>query len=185
MRYFRPKYILAIGNDFVRTMKPAITLLLATLCCVHNVFPQSIARSTLGSGGSSQTVIVNTKSYFLSQSIGQASVIGTSTVNGYTLRQGFQQPPHSFIVGQLQEESDLKATIYPNPFQQSLNISFKDEIEKDVSVIMHDISGRILIRDRFKPSQLITLRLATLAPGEYILSVTSGSKYLRASLIKQ
>jgi len=166
-------------------MQPAFFLGFIILWCIPNLYSQSIVRSTVGSGGSSQTVISNNRSYFLSQSIGQASVIGTTTVNGYTLRQGFQQPPYSFIVGQLEKESDLKATIYPNPFQQSLYILFEDVIENDVSVIMHDISGRIIFKERYGPSQLITLQLTTIAPGEYILNVTAGGKHLGASLIKQ
>ncbi|MCK5702189.1 MAG: T9SS type A sorting domain-containing protein [Cyclobacteriaceae bacterium] len=166
-------------------MKPLLTLIFTILYSIPIVYSQSVVRSTVGTGGSSQTVTSNNKSYFVSQSIGQASVIGTSTKNGYTIRQGFQQPPHTFIVGTLNELSDLKATIFPNPFQQSVYITFMDLIEDDVSVILHDISGRLILKETFAASQLITLTLENIAIGDYILNVISGKKHLTTSIIKQ
>jgi hypothetical protein len=168
-------------------MKPLFTLIFTILYSysIPIVYSQSIVRSTVGAGGSSQTVTFNNKSYFVSQSIGQASVIGTSNKNGYTIRQGFQQPPHSLKISSLNEEGNLKAKIFPNPFQQSVYISFKDLIENDVSVIMHDISGRLILKETFAASQLITLPLANIANGDYILNVIAENKYLTISIIKQ
>ena len=160
-------------------------LILTILYCIPNVYSQSIVRSTVGISGSSQTIFFNNKPYFVSQSIGQSGVIGTSTINGYTIRQGFQQPPHSFEISQPYEESDLKAAIYPNPFQQSIQIFFKDEIKNDISVIMHDMSGRIILKETYGASQLITLPLANTACGKYILNVIADNKYFITSLIKQ
>ena len=166
-------------------MKPLLTLIFTILYSIPIVYSQSIVRSTLGAGGSSQTVTSNNKSYFVSQSIGQASVIGTTINNGYAIRQGFQQPPHTFIIGPLNELDDLKAIIFPNPFQQSVYISFKDLIENDVSVIIHDISGRLILKETFAASQLIDLPLANIASGDYILNVITGKKHLTTSIIKQ
>ena len=146
---------------------------------------QSIIRSTVAISGSSETVVSNNKSYYISQSIGQASVIGTVTSNGYTIRQGFQQPPISFIIGQLENGSDLDAIVFPNPFQQMVHISFKDKNENDVWVIMHDITGRIILNKRFEASRLITLPLDEIGSGDYILNVTTGEKHLTTSIIKQ
>ncbi|MCK5101867.1 MAG: T9SS type A sorting domain-containing protein [Cyclobacteriaceae bacterium] len=173
------------NNTKTPIMKLLYTLTFTILYSIPIVYSQSIVRSTVGVGGSSQTVTSKNKTYFVSQSIGQASVIGTSTKNGYTIRQGFQQPPHIFIVGALNELSDLKATIFPNPFQQSVYISFKDLIENDVSVIMHDISGRLILKETFTASQLITLPLANIASGDYILNIISDNKHLTTSIIKQ
>jgi len=139
----------------------------------------------VGAGGSSQTVTFHNKTYSVSQSIGQASVIGTSTNNGYTIRQGFQQPPHTFIIGTLNELDDLKAIISPNPFQQSVYITFMDLIEDEVSVILHDISGRLILKETFAATQLIDLPLANIASGDYILNVIAGKKHLTTSIIKQ
>ena len=162
-----------------------LTLAFFIFYSVPFAYSQSIVRSTVGIGGSSQTLIFNNKSYFVSQSIGQASVIGVSTNNGHTIRQGFQQPPHTFEIGLPNEESDLKATIFPNPFQQSIYITFIDLIEDDVSVILHDISGRLILKETFGASQLIALPLENIAIGDFILNVITGKKHLTTSIIKQ
>lgn len=166
-------------------MKPLLTLIFTIIYSIPVVYSQSIVRSTVGAGGSSQTVTSHNKTYFVSQSIGQSSVIGTYTKNGYTIRQGFQQPPHSFKIGSLNKESDLKATIFPNPFHQSIYIAFIDLIENDVSVILHDISGRLVLKETFAASQLITLPLEGIAIGDYILNIITGKKHLSTSIIKQ
>lgn len=162
-----------------------LILILTFLSSIPFAYSQSIVRSTVGIGGSSQTVTYNNRTYFVSQSIGQASVIGVSAKNGHIIRQGFQQPPHTFEIGLLNEESDLKATIFPNPFQQSIYITFIDLIEEDVSVIVHDISGRLILKKTFPASQLIALPLESIATGDYILNVIIGKKHLTTSIIKQ
>ena len=72
-------------------MKLLNTLIFTILFSIPIVYSQSIIKSTVGAGGSSQTITSHNKTYFISQSIGQTSVIGTFTNNGYTIRQGFQQ----------------------------------------------------------------------------------------------
>jgi len=167
-------------------MKPlTFVLIFNILICVPHVHSQSIVRSTTGAGGSSQIVISDNKSYFVSQSIGQPGVIGASTSGGMTIRQGFQQPLHTYKIGMLDELSDLKAIVYPNPFQQSINISFMDIVNEEIAVIVHDISGRIIIKETHPASQLITLTLKYMAIGEYILNVTAGKKHLTTSIIKK
>ena len=166
-------------------MKLLCALILIILYCIPKVHSQSIIRSTVGSSGSSQTVFFNNKPYFVSQSIGQSGVIGTSGLNGYTIRQGFQQPPHSFVISQPYPESDLKAAIYPNPFQQSIHIFFKEEIENDISVIMYNMSGQIILKETYGATQMIILPLANTACGKYILNVIADNKYIITSLIKQ
>jgi len=166
-------------------MKSLLTLIFSIIFCGPAVHSQSIIRSTTSAAGSSQSVTFNSKSYFVSQSIGQTSVIGTSTKNGYTIRQGFQQPPHSLKIGQPQLHSDLMATIYPNPFKQLVHIFFKEKIDDQVSVIMHDVAGRIILLETYEASQLITLPLAHIASGIYILSIAAKNKHLTSSLIKR
>ena len=101
-------------------MKVNIIRVLIALSFVSNGYAQSVVRSNVGSAGSSQTIISNKSSYFISQSIGQSSVIGTSGV----IRQGFQQPPTSFIIRESGTKNEYHATIYPNPFSGKASIEF-------------------------------------------------------------
>jgi hypothetical protein len=88
-------------------MKKPIAILMVQLCFFSFASSQSIIRSSVGSGGSSQSISIKEKTYFISQSIGQASVIGYASSNGYGIRQGFQQPPYILIVSE-------PLTILPN-----------------------------------------------------------------------
>ncbi len=145
----------------------------------------SIIRSTVGVGGSSKTIIANTGNYNISQSIGQSSVIGTYSKNGYTIRQGFQQPFLSAKIISIPNRDDLRAVLYPNPFQQSINISFNTPITNQVSIILFDITGRTIRSQEFSASQLIALPLEEISDGTYFLKVSSGNKKFTAKLIKE
>lgn len=165
-------------------MKIELTLIVIGLCISCCVQAQSIIRSTLGAGGKSQLVTANGKTYFVSQSIGQASVIGTSSSQGYTIRQGFQQPPSSFIVSP-PSVNDFAAQVYPNPFSQSIKIAFGDPVKKDIYVIIHDITGRIVLNRAFAASQELEMSLQDMKSGDYILRIMVGQKHYTTSVIKQ
>ena len=141
-------------------------LILHLVVCLPEAFSQSIVRSTTGSSGSSQTVISNNISYFVSQSVGQTSVIGTSTTGDISLRQCCHQPRHTCESGASEGLSDLQAVVYPNPFQQTVHISFVEEVDEDVAVIMHDISGRIILNK--------TLPLKSPSEKDFGIKYTSG-----------
>lgn len=145
----------------------------------------SIIRSNLGISGSSHTFTANTKQYIVSQSIGQASVIGTSSNSGYTLRQGYQQPSSLTYIIPLDGDNKLKAIIYPNPFQQSISISFSELILNDIEVLLFDIKGSLIYSGKFIGSPLIRISLSDIANGYYVIKVSSGNKQISAKLIKR
>ena len=149
---------------------------------------QYIIRSTLGVNGLSKTINTNTATYFVQQSIGQASVIGTYSKNGYTIRQGFLQPLSSGIkvqsVLENNPENNLKVVLYPNPFQQSINISINEYIINDVSIVIYNISGKIVFSEKHFESQLINISLDYLPKGDYIIKITTENKQFVSKLIK-
>ncbi|SDW85206.1 Por secretion system C-terminal sorting domain-containing protein [Lutibacter oricola] len=141
----------------------------------------SILSSTIGSNGTSKIINSNNESYYVSQSIDQTSVIGTFTKNGYTIRQGFQQPKYN--IGS-SNNFNLNATVYPNPFNHSVNISFTDTITDSINITITDMSGRTLKSIKHKASQKIELHLEYLSSGIYILKVTTKNKQLITNLLK-
>lgn len=145
----------------------------------------SISKSTVGVSGYSKTLASNDKFYNVSQSIGQASVIDTYRNNGYTILQGYQLANIPRNVSQLVIDNKLKAIVFPNPFLESIQISFEDQITNDISVVVFDIMGRIIHQQKFPPSQLIKLNLEHVPGGIYVLQVTVENKQFIAKPTKQ
>ncbi len=168
-----------------------ITLLLFMISMIPTIQGQSgtkdkgykIIRSNVGVGGSSKTFQTSKGTYVVSQSIGQSSVIGTSTSNGYYLRQGFQQP-HKRIKVTKSTYSSLKAIVYPNPFDYNIQISFNESISEDITIDVYDISGKLVYSKHFSPSKKIRINLENLSSGSYILKAISNGKLFNSKLIK-
>ena len=144
-----------------------------------------LMRSTLGINGLSKTITTNKGTYLFRQSIGQVSVIGTYTKNNYTIRQGFQQPLYSVKKVQPILENTLNANLYPNPFQQSLNISFGEKITNNLFVVIYNLSGKIIFSNKYPASQQINLLLDDIPNGNYILKINTENKQLVAKILKQ
>lgn len=165
-----------------------IVLIMVCCCWAQEFHAQSnseyrIIRSNLGSSGSSKIVTTSNGTYQLSQSIGQSSVIGTHFNNGYYLRQGYQQLESNIkMISDLDVE--LKATVYPNPFNQGVFISFSELIRNDIFVKVFDINARHIHSQKFLPAQKIELHLGNISSGTYFLKVASDKKHFNTKLIK-
>ena len=143
-----------------------------------------IIRSNLGVGGASNTVTANGKTYSVSHSIGQSSVIGTHYKKGYYLRQGYQQPLNKIKVVKEFDNNNLSAKIYPNPFEEFISISFSQDMKNDISVLVFDVNGKLVYSRKFEPAQKIQLNLEGISSGNYILKALSNGKSFNAKLIK-
>jgi hypothetical protein len=142
-----------------------------------------IVSSNMGSSGSSQNIETSRGIYKVSQSIGQASIIGTHAKNGYVLRQGYQQPL-SDVKRVKTLYYSLQAKVYPNPFSRFLTITFSDVIRNDISVKIFDINAKVIHTEEFLPAQKVELNINAISIGTYFLKVTSGRKYFDTKLIK-
>ena len=147
--------------------------------------PQYIIRSTLGSSGFSKTITSNKGNYYVSQSIGQSSVIGTFTKNDYTIRQGFQQPPISAQIVEPIEKIKLKAKLFPNPFLQSIHVEFEEIIDDELSVTIYNLSGPILLSKHYSSAQSLNIPLEFLPNGNYIIKITTENKQFLSKIIKE
>jgi hypothetical protein len=145
--------------------------------------PYAIINSNIGISGSSNAVANSNGNYIVSQSVGQASVIGTTTKNGYTLRQGYQQPPESFKKGAINNTA-LNTKVYPNPFKELITIAFREAIHTDVQVSLFDVSGRRLYMETFKAAQGLQISLFPDSNGIYFLNISANQKKFSTKLIK-
>lgn len=142
-----------------------------------------IKSSSLGSGGSSQSIVTTNGTYKVSQSIGQSSVIGTHNSDGYYLRQGYQQPVDNVKVFK-ELDYQLEAKVYPNPFINEIKIEFSTKISKGISISILDINGRIIHSQIFLPTQELEFQINDVANGTYFLKVISGEHHFNTKLIK-
>ena len=117
----------------------------------------------------------------LSQSIGQQSVVGTTT-SGITIQQGFQQNYWSKLIAKETLPQELKITTYPNPFVTLVNFQFSKPINGQISVFVFDIRGRLIIEKQENGSNsILTLDLSPLPSAEYLvrLSATNLNYYTK------
>lgn len=144
----------------------------------------AISRSTLGLGGSSKVITTPNGTYYISQSIGQTSVIGTKINRNYTILQGYQLS--SIKVSMIENvENDLKATIYPNPFEESISISFDMLIKNEIVIHIFDMTGREIFSKKYPPNQILTIPLNYISSGIYRLLVTADNLRFVASILKK
>lgn len=171
------------------TLNYILFILLLSVCSTTNGQTGSdsyrIISSNVGVAGSSNKVVTSSGNYFVSQSVGQSSTIGTHSKKGFVLSQGYQQSFNTIKVSGVSESNSLKAVIHPNPFGASISMSFSTVPEKEVLVYVFDVSGKRVYSKRFSPSNTLELDLKYLSSGVYMLKANSGTRLLNAKLIKK
>lgn len=143
-----------------------------------------ISSSTLALSGSSKVVATSNGTYYVSQSIGQTSVIGTKINKNYTILQGYQLSSIS-VIRESNIENELKATVYPNPFDESIHISFDDVTKEEILIHVFDMTGRLLMAKRYPPGQILNIQLDYISAGIYNLNVNADNKQFVAKIIKK
>jgi hypothetical protein len=144
----------------------------------------SLARSTTGIAGSSKIIAANGKSYVMQQSIGQASAIGTFYTKDYIARQGFLQPQIAAYNKGIAIPLNLDATVYPNPFSESVTIAFSEQINDIIDVTVFDALGRIVFSNSYSGGQKVTVDFFNFPPAYYLLKVTANYKLFMKKIIK-
>ena len=109
-----------------------------------SIYSQDLHHQMLSSQGSSQTL---TNGLYVSQTIGQQSVIGTYTVDGKTYGQGFQQSLWSKYISS-SVNNTITTITFPNPFISSINFQFSQPIKETISVALFDVRGRLFFKDK-------------------------------------
>lgn len=82
---------------------------------------------------------------------------------------------------------DQSFEIYPNPFNNKLNIRFESLVEQNVAISIYSIDG-LLIRNysiSVHNNMIILNNLASLSSGIYIITINTGKDYLSIKAIKE
>ncbi len=82
----------------------------------------------------------------------------------------------------INEIETIEALIYPNPFNDVLNIQMKET--SDYTVSLFDVTGRNILNSSIQNSNAIQLNLNELSKGKYTLLISSKEGILSKSIVK-
>lgn len=148
-----------------------------------SVYSQSVHHQMMSSQGTS-TQLYN--GVYVSQTIGQQSVIGTYTKDGVTYGQGYQQSVWSNYFKQNAALSSITTTTYPNPFVQTVNFQFSKPLSDVISVTVYDIRGRLIYQEAKKADEnILTIELPQLASSNYLVKLSATNYTYYTQILKQ
>ncbi len=135
----------------------------------------------------SPTVVASAGGYFdngtvsLSFTVGEVAVT-TLTGGDMILTQGFQQPFELDVTGVKDQEINWSVKTYPNPVKTQLHVKFTLEKPDEFNVEVMDLTGKKVLIKKFgqvQPGEVREINFQDLAPGIYLISVTSVDKSVR------
>jgi len=137
---------------------------------------QTINQELISSGGNS----FNNSNYQLDWSIGE-SVTETCNTGDYLLTQGFHQNTLDVtIIENLASEINL--TVYPNPANDFILISFNDEkfyLKQGVILTLIDSEGKILQKKRIS-NNIEQFSFSTYAKGIYFINISNENRIIKS-----
>jgi hypothetical protein len=135
---------------------------------------------TIGALGGSQIK----SNYYVSHSVGQSSVVGTSQLNSTLISQGYQQLIFNEYI--LEPAFNLhEVKFYPNPFSTHLTFELSLDYE-NIQITIIDINGRIVFRNtKSSANQSLVLNIPFLSDSEYIITLTALNFYYQTKIIKK
>ena len=154
-------------------------IFLGLFLCSSSIYAQ-LHHQTIGALGGSQI----TSNYYVSHSVGQSSVVGTSQLNSTLISQGYQQPLFNEYI--LQPSSNLhEVKFYPNPF--STHLTFDLSLDYDhIQITIIDINGRIVFTNtKSSVNQSLVLNIPFLSDSEYIITLSALNFYYQTKIIKK
>ena len=148
-----------------------------------SVYGQSLHHQMLSSQGTSTPL---SNGAYVSQTIGQQSVIGTYIKDCVTYSQGYQQSVWSNYLKQNDALSSISTTTYPNPFVQTVNFQFSKPITDFISVTVYDIRGRLIYQEAKKAVEnILTIELPQLASSNYLVKLSATNYTYYSQILKQ
>jgi hypothetical protein len=143
---------------------------------------QQLHHQMLSSQGTAKNL---SNGMYVSQSIGQLSVIGNQTVQGYTYGQGFQQSVWSKYINS-NSTSNITTITYPNPFINTVNFQFSQVINDNISIAIYDVRGRLVFTEEKNPTgNILTIELPNFASSNYLVKLSSNNYTFFTQILKQ
>ncbi len=157
-------------------------ILLLFLITFSNIQAQKLHHQMLSSQGTSKEV---SNGFFVSQTIGQQSVIGNYNRQGKIYGQGFQQ---SFWGKYINSNSSIaiNTVTYPNPFVSNINFQFSQAVKETITFSLFDIRGRlILTQEKEATENILSIDLPNLSSSNYLVRLTAPNFLYYTQILKK
>ena len=123
---------------------------------------------------------------FISQSIGQESVIGNFSNDNVKIIQGFQQPFWTRLISNSSSVIPIEITHFPNPITDNLNLSFYNYDMGELILSIYDYSGRILMKRNISvESGKSIVDLTILPSGSFLMGLQNDKINYYIKIIKK
>lgn len=172
-----------VSHLIIKASRMKTLVFLLFLFGIHCGHTQLLKRQTLSSAGSSERIESPSGNYFIQQSIGQASVIGSFRVENRALRQGFIQALPAIVLGG--DPNQLEVTVYPNPFTNGVVVSLEQGLEGPIATEVFDSSGRLVQTSSYEATSQVTIPMTGLAQGAYFLRLRTERQQVVKQLLKR
>lgn len=157
-------------------------LLLCIILSFSSLYSQDLHHQMLSSQGDSKQL---SNGMYVSQTIGQQSVIGNYTRDGKTYGQGYQQSVWSKYI-QSTVNNSITTVVYPNPFVSTINFQFSQPIKERIKMELFDVRGRLVFHTEQLPTDnLLTVALPNLASSNYLVKLTASNYTYYTQILKQ
>lgn len=167
----------------VSPLQILVFFLCITNCIVlqTEAYSQNIQRQMISSQGGVYTTLTG---LVFSQSVGQLSVIGSTTTPKHTFQQGFQQSFVSLFENKV-EKLSLAVTVYPNPFMDSFTVTISNPLEEVAAISIVTLLGQQVYQTQLAPFQNEkTISFGSYPTGTYIIQLVSSSQTITKKIIK-
>ncbi|BDB52416.1 T9SS type A sorting domain-containing protein [Flavobacterium ammonificans] len=146
------------------------TILVVFLAISSTLYSQNLQRQMVTAQGNSFTIA---NGMYISQSIGQQSLTGTSQKNNLTISQGYQQSLWSNYI-KTNDASIISTKTYPNPFFDTVYFQFSQLINTSIQITLFDITGKIVYQETKKPNEkILSIANLQLPSATYLVRLTA------------
>jgi len=124
--------------------------------------------------------------HYVTQTVGQLSVIGNKQINGFNVGQGFQQSVWVRLINS--SPTDIITEYFPNPFIDKVTFNFTNVInDADINVTMYDTAGRLVYSQKhnLNTDGKLILSLDNLSSGSYLINLSNSQIKYFTKLIKK
>ena len=84
----------------------------------------------------------------------------------------------------LEETIDIQINVFPNPTNGLFNVALNSEFEKEITLSVYDLCGRLIYKTYEQGNKLFEVDIIDKANGSYILKIETGNKQIQKRIIK-
>ncbi len=94
----------------------------------------------------------------------------------------------SILLERTISNQNLVSFVFPNPFKNELNVVFGNLINREITVCVYELSGKVIYKRLFNPNDIackLTFDQSILSSGIYLIQITDGEKTYSSKLTHQ